>query len=108
MQRPPNLLVSFSLFWVLFFSEGQQGVKPNPRQVDGVEVANGLDVRVAHFAQSEARDMQFVTQFGKRRKTDVVKGTPRGFVEGARVATKEAAAKETHARSQRRDVWCCQ
>lgn len=108
MQRPPNLLVSFSLFWVLFFSEGQQGVKPNPRQVDGVEVADGLDVRVAHFAESETRDMQFVTQFGKRRKTDVVKGMPRGFVEGARVATKEAAAKETHARSQRRDVWCCQ
>src|SRR5437867_6177983 len=55
MQCPPNLLVSFSLCRVLFFSEGHQGIKPNPRQVDGVEVADGLDVRVAHFAQPETR-----------------------------------------------------
>src|SRR2546429_9793194 len=68
MQCPPNLLVSFSLCRVLFFSEGHQGIKPNPRQVDGVEVADGLDVRVAHFAQPETRDMQLVTQLRKRRK----------------------------------------
>lgn len=106
MQRPPNLLVSLSLYGVLFFSEGHQGIKPNPRQVDGIEVADGLDVRVAHFAESKTQDMQLVTQFGKRRETDVVKGMPPGFVERARVATEKAAAKETHAGSQRRDVWC--
>src|SRR5437667_8638989 len=94
MQCPPNLLVSFSLCRVLFFSEGHQGIKPNPRQVDGVEVADGLDVRVATFAQPEPRDMQLVTQLRKRRKTNVVKGSPRGLVEGARVAAKKPLPKK--------------
>lgn len=105
MQRGANLLVSFSLSGILFFSESEQGVKPNPRHVDGVEVAYGLDVRMAHFSEPEARNMQFVAQFGKRREANVVKGMPCGFVQRARIAAEEAAAQKSHARPQCGDIW---
>src|SRR6266487_1983327 len=48
--------------------------------------------------------MQFITQFGESRETDVMKRMPRSFVQRERVAAEEAAAKKSHARTQCRDV----
>ena len=52
MQRCPNFPISVSLNGIFLFPEGNQGVEPNPRDVDGVEKADGLDVRVAGFADA--------------------------------------------------------
>jgi len=62
-------------------------------------------MRVASFEQTKSRNMQFVTQLRKCSQTDVMQRVTRGFVERTGIAPKESAAEESHARTQRGDIW---
>src|ERR1051325_3000969 len=106
-KRRANFSVPFSLFGIFFFSKRHQSVKPDEGHVDGIEVADGLDVRVKRFFDLKSREVQLITQFGKGRETDMMKWMARGFVQRTSIAAKEATAKKSHAGPQRRDVWSC-
>src|SRR5437588_12461789 len=105
MQGRANLFVVFSLPGIFLFSESNQRVQPNPWHVNGIDVADGLDVGVAHFAEAEARNMQRVTQFRKRNQADMMKRMPGGLVQRTRIAAETTGAKEAPAGPQPRHGW---
>src|SRR5205807_10404008 len=97
MQGRANLFVVFSLPGIFLFSESNQRVQPNPWHVNGIDVADGLDVGVAHFAEAEARNMQLVTQFRKRNQADMMERMPGGLVQRAALAARTTRGKATDA-----------